>query len=72
MGIAVSTANTSLFLRSASVVPQNANFAMKIDYLLPLAGDDFGSFGEATSIGVKGSEVAARIGPWVVQIRASR
>lgn len=72
MGIAVSTANTSLFLRSASVVPQNANFAMKVDYLLPLAGDDFGSFGEATSIGVKGSEVAARIGPWVVQIRASR
>ena len=72
MGIVVSTVNSSFFMRRAGVVPQNANFAMKIDYLLPLAGDDFGSPGGATSLAVRGSAVAARIGPWVVQIRASR
>ena len=72
MGIAIATVNSSLFGNVAGVIPENSNFAMKIDYLLPLAGDDFGSPGGATSIGVKGSEVAARIGPWVVQVRASR
>ena len=72
MGIAIATVNSSLFANRAGVMPENSNFAMKIDYLLPLAGDDFGSPGGATSIGVKGSEVAARVGPWVVQVRATR
>jgi hypothetical protein len=72
MGIAIATVNSSLFVNRAGVMPENSNFAMKIDYLLPLAGDDFGSLGGATSIGLRGSEVAARIGPWIVQVRSSR
>ena len=72
MGIAIATVNSSLFANRTGVMPENSNFAMKIDYLLPLAGEDFGSPGGAPSIGVRGSEVAARLGPWVVQVRASR
>jgi S1-C subfamily serine protease len=72
MGIAIATANSSLFGNRTGVMPENSNFAMKIDYLVPLAGEDFGNPGGATSIGVKGSEIAALLGPWVVQVRASR
>ena len=72
MGIAIATASSSLFETSAAVIPENSNFAMKIDYLLPLAGEDLGGSAETPGIGVKGSEVAERIGPWVVQVRAFR
>ena len=72
MGIVVSTENSSLFTNRAGVVPENANFAMRIDYLLPLAGEDFSSRVGATSVAMNGSAIAGRLGPWVVQVRATR
>ena len=72
MGIAIAAESSSLFANFAGVIPENSNFAMKIDYLLPLAGEEFGDSAEEPGIGLRGSEVAARIGPWVVQVRAFR
>jgi S1-C subfamily serine protease len=71
-GVVVSTLNSGLFLERTGSVPQNVNFAIKIDYLRLLAGDDFGAPGDRPPLALQGSDVAERMAPWVVRIRATR
>ena len=70
IGVVVSTLNSSLFLERTGSVPQNVNFAIKIDYLRLLAGNDFGLPGDTPAAALEGSDVAERMIPWVVRIRA--
>jgi len=72
IGVVVATLNSSLFLERTGSVPQNVNFAIKIDYLRLLAGDDFGVPGDRPSLALQGSDIAERMTPWVVRIRAIR
>jgi S1-C subfamily serine protease len=69
-GVVVSTLSSSLFLELTGSVPQNVNFAIKIDYLRLLAGNDFGDPGVTPAAALPGSEVAERMAPWIVRIRA--
>ena len=72
MGVVVSTVNSGLFLEETGIVPQNANFAVKIDYLMLLAGNHFRALPVPSMEDLLPHEVAARFGAWVVQIRATR
>ena len=71
-GIVVATLNSSLFLQITGSVPQNVNFAIKIDYLRLLAGNDFGPPGDTPAAALEGSDVAERMEPWVIRIRATK
>ena len=71
IGIVVATLNSSLFLEITGSVPQNVNFAIKIDYLRLLAGNDFGLPGDTPASALEGSDVAERMEPWVIRIRAT-
>ena len=71
-GIVVATLDSSLFLEINGFVPQNVNFAIKIDYLRLLAGNDFGPPGDTPAAALEGSDVAERMEPWVIRIRATK
>ena len=70
IGVVVSTLNSELFLERTGSVPQNVNFAIKIDYLRLLAGDQFGEPGTLPRSALPGSDVAEQMAPWIVRIRA--
>lgn len=71
-GVIVASINSILFLERTGAMPQNVNFAIKIDYLRLLAGIDFGTPGDAPIAEMSGSDVAQAIEPWVIQIRVTQ